>query len=109
MPWLLRQGEVLATLEVAESARDRLRGLIGRKGMEGALLIRPCHSVHTVRMRFPIDVAFCDSSMVVVGTARMQPYRLGLPRMRARCAIEAEAGAFERWKLHLGDRLEVRE
>jgi uncharacterized membrane protein (UPF0127 family) len=63
--------------------------------------------VHTLRMRFPIDVAFCDKGMVVVDTVRMPPWRIGLPRLRSHAVIEAEAGAFERWRLLEGDCLEV--
>ena len=36
-------------------------GLLGRDGIEGALLLRPARSVHTLGMRFAIDVAFCDA------------------------------------------------
>ena len=107
MPWLVREGEVLASLDVAESFGARLRGLLGRDGLDGALLIRPAKSVHTVGMRFPIDVAFCDRDMRVVATTTMGRHRIGLPRMRARCVVEAEAGAFERWRLQPGDRLEI--
>ncbi len=107
MAWLLRDGEVLATLDVADSAWARFRGLLGRKGIDGALLLRT-KSVHTLGMRFPIDVAFCDRQMLVVAVCTMRPHRLGRPRMRAHCAIEAEAGAFERWRLRVGDQLEVR-
>ena len=39
----------------------------------------------------------------------MKRYRLGVPVLRARTVIEAEAGAFERWKLRVGDVVEVRE
>jgi uncharacterized membrane protein (UPF0127 family) len=61
MAWLLREGEVLAVLEVADGVAGRARGLLGRDGVEGAMLIKPARSVHTVGMRFPIDVAFCSS------------------------------------------------
>ena len=114
MAWLIRDGDVLAALEVAESRRDRRRGLLGRDGIDGALLLRPARSVHTIGMRFPIDVAFCrpdtdnDEGLVVVRTVEMGRHRLGRPCLRARCAIEAEAGAFERWRLRAGDRLEVK-
>ena len=108
MAWLLRDGEVLAALEVATSFGDRLRGLLGRDGIDGALLLRPARSVHTVGMRFPIDVAFCDGELAVVATLCLRPYRMTAPRRRARVVIEAEAGAFERWRLRPGDRLEVR-
>lgn len=109
MAWLVREGEVLAALEVAESRRARRRGLLGRDGIEGALLIRRCSSVHTLGMRFPIDVAFLDREMKVVAVVpAMGRHRLGRPRPRAKCVIEAEAGAFERWRLTVGDQLEVK-
>lgn len=108
MPWLLRDGEVLATLEVADTWRDRTRGLLGRDGIDGALLLRPARSVHTVRMRFPIDVAFCTSDLRVVRTTRLAPNRITRPVLRARCVIEADAGAFSRWGLRPGDHLEIK-
>lgn len=106
--WLCRDGEVLAALEVAESLRARTRGLLGRDGLSGAILLRPARSVHTLRMRFPIDVAFVDRDLAVLATVTMARNRLGLPRLRARAVLEAEAGAFERWGLRPGDRLEVK-
>ena len=108
MPWLLREGEVLATLEVADSFADRLRGLLGRDGVDGAYLIRPARSVHTLGMRFDIDVAFCSKDLVVLDTTCMRRHRLGRPRRGASVVIEAEAGAFERWQLRQGDALEIK-
>jgi uncharacterized protein len=106
--WLLRDGEVLASLEVAGSRRARSRGLLGRDGVEGALLLRPCRSVHTVGMRFPIDVAFCDDELQVLRVVTMPRYRLSRLVWRSRAVIEAEAGAFARWGLRPGDKLEVK-
>ena len=109
MAWLLRDDEVLAALEVASSRHDRMRGLLGRNGLDGALLLRPARSVHSFGMRFPIDVAFCDKQMVVVRTVSLPPNRLTRLSWHGRCVIEAEEGAFERWRLRAGDTLEVRE
>ena len=112
MPWLLREEEVLAALEVVTSRRDRRKGLLGRDSMDGALLLEPARVIHTVGMRFPIDVAYCrrvqDGLLEVIATRAMPRGRLGRPRPRARCVIEAELGAFERWKLAVGDVLVVR-
>ena len=108
MAWLLRDGEVLASLEVATSRRARTQGLLGRDGIDGALLLRPCRSVHTLRMRFALDVAFCDADLTVLRVVRMPRHRLGLPVPRAHCVIEAEAGAFARWNLQVGDELDVK-
>jgi len=108
MAWLLRDGEVLATIEVAASTRARLRGLAGRDHLEGGLLLEHVRSVHSICMRFPIDVAFLDSEMTVLSTVTLVPFRAALPRPAARSVLEAEAGAFDRWGLRRGDRLEVR-
>jgi uncharacterized membrane protein (UPF0127 family) len=109
MPWLLREGEVLASLELARTRRERMQGLLGRDGIEGALLIEPAKSVHTVGMRFPLDVAFCDADLTVLKVLRMPRHRVSLPVLRAHCVIEAEAGSFGRWELRPGDQLEVKE
>lgn len=108
MGWLLRDGDVLAALEEAATFSGRLKGLLGRDGVEGALLIRPAKSVHTLGMRFPIDVAFCDRELVVLDVVTLRPHRMSRPRRRCNVVIEAESGAFERWGLRIGDRLEVR-
>ena len=98
---------MLATLELAASRRERVLGLVGRDHYEGALLLRPARSVHTVGMRFPIDVAFCDADLVVTEALCLRPYRFTRPRRGVSCVIEARAGAFERWRLSPGDRLEI--
>lgn len=118
MPWLLRDGEVLASLEIAPSRHPRAAGLTAREGIEGALLLPAGRSVHTFGLRFPIDVAFCDvdidldddfGGLVVARTLTMQCWRVSLPSLRPRVAVEAEAGAFARWELRPGDELEVKQ
>ncbi|MFC9848797.1 DUF192 domain-containing protein [Streptomyces sp. NPDC060223] len=94
-------------LELAESARARGRGLLGRDGIEGALLLSPANSVHTLGMRFAIDVAQLDREFRVLAVRTMRPGRVGLPRPRARHVLEAEAGAMERWGVRRGVRLVV--
>ena len=69
MGWLLREGEVLASLEVADTRPARRRGLLGRDSIDGALLLVPARSVHTIGMRFPIDVAWLDGDLTVLRTA----------------------------------------
>lgn len=108
MAWLVRNGEVLAAVEVAETARARRRGLMHRDRLDGALVLRPCRNVHTVGMRFPIDVAFCDGDGTVLRTTTLAPWRISPVVRRSAFAIEAEAGAFDRWRLVRGDRVELR-
>jgi uncharacterized protein len=108
MPWLLRDDRVLASLEIATDRQQRRRGLLGRDGIDGALLIEGTRSVHTLGMRFPIDVAHLDADGVVLRTCTMPRQRVGLPVWRACRVLEAEAGCFARWDLEPGQVLEVR-
>ena len=64
--------------------------------------------VHSFGMRFPIDVAFCDRYGFVVHQSTMSPRRVSRPVWRSYFAIEAAAGAFDRWELRLGDVVEVK-
>ena len=105
--WLLRDGSVLATTEVAASYAERMRGLLGRSGFEGALFLPRTRAVHSLGMRFALDVAFLDRDLRVLSVIVLPPWRFTLPRPRARCVLEAEAGAFERWELRPGDELEL--
>ena len=105
--WLLRGGEVLAAAEVAASYRARWRGLTGRRGYDGALCLPHTRVAHTFGTRFAVDVAFLDDELTVFDAVRLPPWRLTRPRLRCRWVVEAEAGAFERWRLRPGDRLEL--
>ncbi|MFE2277918.1 DUF192 domain-containing protein [Streptomyces sp. NPDC059454] len=98
---------VRVPLETATSYRARTRGLLGRDSLDGALLLSPANSVHTFRMRMPIDVAYLDRRLRVIAVRTMPPGRLGLPRLRARHVLEAEAGAMEGWGLRAGSQVEV--
>ena len=110
MAWLMREGEVLAALEIAASRKSRRKGLVGRDGIDGALLLPSARlGVHSIGMRFDLDVAFCDRQMVVRRTVCLKPLRMTRLSLRAPFVLEAEAGAFDRWGLRPGDQLEIKE
>jgi uncharacterized membrane protein (UPF0127 family) len=108
MPWLTRGDDVLAAVEVAITRRARSKGLLGREDFEGVLILRPCRQVHTFGLKHPIDVAFCDRYGFVLHLCTLQPRRVSRPMWRSYFAIEARAGSFDRWKLQLGDVVEVK-
>ena len=108
MGWLLRDGEVLAGADLAESFWDRNRGLIGRATYDGAMIFAGTRAVHSFAMRFPLDIAFLDADMVVLATVRLPEWRMAFPRRRGRAILESSAGSFDRWGLRLGDALEFR-
>jgi uncharacterized membrane protein (UPF0127 family) len=107
--WLLRDGDVLAAAEVVDSYAARKRVMTRHAANGGALLIERTRSVHTFGMRSSIDVAFLDEDLTVIDVAHVPPWRMTVPRLRCKKVLEAESGAFERWRLRQGDRLELRE
>src|SRR5262249_23502818 len=78
-----------------------------RSDFEGALVLRPSRHIHTLFMRFTIDVAFCDADGVVLRTTCLRPWRLSPLVTNAAFAVEARAGAFEPWGLPLARPVEV--
>jgi len=107
--WLVSNGTVLASAERADSHRDRAKGLLGRDGIEGAMVLTGTRWVHTFGMHFAIDVAHLAGDGTVLHLATHPPHRIGVLVWKARSVVEAEAGAFERWGLKVGDVVELRE
>lgn len=107
--WLVSDGHVLASAERADDRRSRTRGLLGRSEFKGALVLSKCRSVHTIGMQFAIDVAYLDAQGIVLKVVHMNRNRIGTPVWKATTVVEAQAGAFERWGLKVGDQVELRE
>ena len=81
-------------VEVADTAFKRMKGLLGRKAIakNEALLIPRCNAIHTMGMKFPIDVFFLDKNMKTVKSVRnVKPWRpLVWGTWRARFALEKQ-------------------
>ena len=87
------------TVLVADTRRARRRGLAGLDALprDVALLIAPCRSVHTVGMRFALDLLWLDAAGAVVRIDRaVAPRRLRSCRA-ARAVLECRAGHGERF------------
>ncbi|MGL4176581.1 MAG: DUF192 domain-containing protein [Dermatophilaceae bacterium] len=101
-------GRDVAPLSVADTPADRRRGLLGTSGIDGALWITRCPSVHMVGMRYPIDVAVVDRNGGVLRTATLRPWvGMTFPRVRAASTVEAEAGSMRHWGVRRGVRLSI--
>ncbi|MDA8039970.1 MAG: DUF192 domain-containing protein [Actinomycetota bacterium] len=109
MAWLLRDGQVLASLDIAGSFTERVEGLLKRRELDVAVLLRHKRIAHAIGLHFPVDVAFLDRDLLVTRTRRLKPYRVARPSLSARNVLVAGEGAFERWSLKAGDRLEIKE
>jgi len=79
---------------VADSIVKRMVGLLGRKGLfpKQAMILRPCNSIHTFFMSFPIDVIFLNKFNVVVKViSSIKPFRMSGIYFGASYAIEFPA------------------
>ena len=83
-----RQAYLATALAVADTHWTRLCGLLGtargdfRNGF--GLWIVPCHGVHTLGMRFPIDVVYLDREMRVIHVqSELGPWRFAPVRIQA--------------------------
>src|SRR5205823_10823690 len=97
--------------EVPKSSFARMRGLLGRSGLEpgGGMLIDAAPSVMTFFMRFPIDVVFLDRDRKVVGVRHgLRPWRVAGAR-HAVAALELPAGAAAAAGVDEGDVLVIEE
>ena len=109
MAWLVIKGHVLASAEVAPDHRAKARGLLGTDGIEGVIVLPGCRWVHTIGMRYPIDVAYLSADGTVLKITHMHRHRIGAPVRHACTVVEGELGDFERWGMHVGDAVEIRE
>jgi len=91
--------------EIPESSFGRMRGLLGRTGLEpgSGMLIDSAPSVHMFFMRFPIDVVFLDRDWKVLSVRHeLRPWRVAGTR-RAVAALELPAGAAAAAGIEEGD------
>jgi uncharacterized protein len=103
----------LATrLAVADTHWTRFRGLLGtsrsdfRNGY--GIWIRPCRGVHTLAMRFPIDVVYLDGEGTVVHIEHdLRPWRFAAIRMQAASVLELPCQTVIGTGTALGDKIEI--
>ncbi len=101
-----RTGARLATkLELAANPLRRMVGLLGRPSLAegGGMRFQPASSIHTLFMRFPIDVLFLDKDELVLKRVHsLQPWRFAAAR-GAKYVVELPAGTLLRHDIEVGD------
>jgi uncharacterized membrane protein (UPF0127 family) len=99
-------------IRVAGTSLRRLVGLLGKRGLEPGtgLLIIPSQAIHTVAMRFAIDVVFVDRHWRVTHLRpAMVPFRLTGLHWKARCVLELPSGVIAQTSTAVGDQLSITE
>jgi uncharacterized membrane protein (UPF0127 family) len=97
-------------IELADTSLTRMWGLLGRSSLNtgGGLWIAPSSGVHTLGMKFPIDVVGLDRNKRVVKLWHaLVPYRITSVSFRTSSVIELAAGGISEARIELGDQLAV--
>ena len=98
------------SVELADTSLKRMFGLLGRRGLAagGGLWIRPSSGVHTVGMKFTIDVIGLDRELRVIKLWNtLVPYRVTSVSLECRSVIELSAGRIADCNVRLGDVLSI--
>ena len=106
---ITRATTVGTRITIADTFLTRLIGLAGRKRLDAGcgLLIRPSSGIHTIGMRFPIDVVALNKKMVVLKLwQRVAPLRMTGINLRTHSVLELPAGQIEQCRMQVGDQLE---
>jgi hypothetical protein len=94
----------------ANSVLKRMVGLLNCKTLMAGdgLLIDQCCGIHTVGMRFPIDVVFLDRDLRVLrAIGALCPWRI-CAVLKAVYVLELPAGSVERSRIQAGDQIHIR-
>jgi len=107
---LTKQTWLATKVRKADNFMTRLVGLLKRTnlGPEEALWLMPSKGIHTVGMKFAIDVVFLDKDYRVIGlTAGMAPYRLSSVHLRGYSVLELPNGTIKKSRTEIGDQFEI--
>jgi uncharacterized membrane protein (UPF0127 family) len=94
----------------ADSFFTRLVGLLKRTqlGPEEALWLMPSKGVHTIGMKFPIDVVFLDrNNFVLAVVSGLAPYRMTGVHWKGQSVLELPKGTLHKSRTEVGDQLEI--
>jgi uncharacterized membrane protein (UPF0127 family) len=107
----LRTGKELSNnVVLADSILKRMKGLLGKNNMLAgeALWIKPCMSIHTFLMKFPIDVIFLNKrSQVIAVIKNLKPNRLTWFYPKAASVLELPSGTLKDTDTRVGDEIEI--
>jgi uncharacterized membrane protein (UPF0127 family) len=107
---LTKQTWLATKVRKADNFFTRLVGLLKRThlGPEEALWLMPSKGIHTIGMKFPIDVLFLTKENEVVGLiSGMLPYRISSVHFRGYSVVELPNGTIRKSRTELGDKLEI--
>ena len=90
---------------IANTIFKRFKGLMGIKDFNDALLFTNLKdsAIHTMFMRFEIDIYFINENKVVFEKTSLKPWRFYKPKKQAKYILETKKGKLN---FKMGDKLD---
>ena len=105
--------EKIANVKFADSFLSRLKGLMFKKDLNHALVLKPSKpnnryisSIHTCFMRIAIDIVFLNENREVCEIKHLKTWNFHTPKSGASYIIELKEGSIEKYKINIGDKLD---
>jgi uncharacterized protein len=105
---LTRQCFLGLHVTVADTVYARLRGFIGKLKLNSdeGLWVVPSKVIHTVGLRFPLDLLYLDAEFQVIHVVEYLPsFRIAPLKIRAKSVLELPAHTIYSSQSKLGDQL----
>lgn len=101
--------EIAHHVWLADTFWQRLKGLLGTRNLPVGygLIIKPCNSVHTVGMLYPIDVLFVNKDHCIIKKVEKMKSGQVSVAFGSSFVIELPAGTIEQAECDVGDKLEL--
>ena len=97
-------------VKVADTVLSRMVGLLDRNSLkpESGIWVVPCNAIHTIGMRFTIDVVLIDKNFKVVGLRELvRPFSITRPNFRTESVLELPAHTIFKSRTEIGDQLQI--
>lgn len=105
-----RKNNIICRAEEARGIMGRALGLMFKKNLDsdaGLLMsFRRGNVVHSVFMRFPIDLIFLNAERKVVELHTLKPWSFYKPKYDCHWLIEVNEGVIKEKKIEIGDGIE---
>ena len=101
--------KALKDIEIADNVVSRGLGLIGRGGWKrNGMLLKETTAIHTVFVRFPIDVVFLDKDFNILRVVEnLEPFRFSPIVWKAKHVLELPTGTIKNKYLRVGNKIKL--
>lgn len=96
---------IILKIHIVTNVLEKSKGLIGKKVAE-PILIQTHFGIHTIGLKFPIDVVILDDNFTVVKLRyNLKPFHIFLWNPKYKKVLELPVGTIEKKKIKIGSKI----